>query len=163
MLLALAGLGLSEWKGAKKRPFSPVDFWKKPLQCSGFFLTVSLEPVLRSACWRASPDTELPKPERRPYPPPTTPWKKPDPAANWAETTAPVPSESQRVHRLQSPSFLTAPSAVHGAFRALWGHRETAPHIFFQRYPLTSTNIGPSGICRKKSNRDDPSCTSRRS
>lgn len=26
MLLALAGLGLSEWKGAKKRPFSPVDF-----------------------------------------------------------------------------------------------------------------------------------------
>ena len=26
MLLALAGLGLSEWKGTKKRPFSPVDF-----------------------------------------------------------------------------------------------------------------------------------------
>ena len=26
MLLALAGLGLSEWKGTKKRLFSPVDF-----------------------------------------------------------------------------------------------------------------------------------------
>ena len=61
--------------------------------------------VYKRQCWRASPDTELPKPERRPYPPPTTPWKKPDPAANWAETTAPVPSESQRVHRLQSVSY----------------------------------------------------------